>query len=602
MNLKQKIFIIVALLGTLMFATVHAQEISVTASVSQNPVGLNQQLEYKISISGKTQNLPDPKTPDLSDFRILAGPNSSTSIQWVNGALTASKTFSYVLIPRKIGRITIAPAQVKYKGTVYQSKSLDIIVSQDAQKSQQGNGRDISDVLFMRVEPSKRSAYVNERIDVSFKIYFRVSVRSWEFLEFPETVGFWSEDYELPQNVKVEQTQINGVQWNVATIKKIALYPSRAGELEITPMRAAFNVVQQRRRRNSFDIFDNFFDSSMGQTAQEVLQTRALKLQILPLPAQGKPPGFSGLVGEFSIRSQIDKTEMQANDALSYQVNISGSGNLQALKDLPVKFPTNFEVFDPKIKNTLNRKSARMSAAREVEYILIPQVAGNFTLEPLRIPYFDPQAKSYRILETPAYDLVVNPGKDNGALAGSGYVPKSDVRLLGRDINFIREGQLELVPIGYRVHNSPLFWGFLLVPAILLGAAYGYRQHLDRLSSNVHYARSRVALKQATRRLKTARELLDQQDYTGFYAELSNSLIGFVADKFNRSAAGMMRDDVVALLKQKQVDAQHVDDFVKQLDEADFRRFAPSSFNAEDARESYRQAESLLVTIGKSLS
>ncbi len=586
----------------LLSALATAQDLTIKATVDRNPVGLNQQFQYQVTVSGATQSLPDPELPELSAFRVLSGPNVSTSIQLTNGALNASKIYGYVLIPKRQGRVRIGAARVEFKGKTFTSNHIDLTITQKQQQARagrSGGSQQLADVLSLKAIPSRRNVYVNEQVNVSYKIYFRVSVRSWEFLEFPETVGFWSEDYEIPQNVQVSQEVIDGVQYSVATIKKVALYPTKSGELVITPMRAAMDVVERRRRRSSFDIFDDFFDSPLGRTSREIVASSPIKINVKPLPEEGKPADFSGLVGKFRLKSEIDKQTVAANEAISLKIKIDGSGNLQSLRQLPLQFPANFEVFDPKEKNFVNRKAQVMSASRELEYILIPRVSGTYQIPPIEIPYFDTAARDYRIMSTPEYNLEVTPGKDVAGIETGGYVPKSDVKLLKQDIHFIKESALNLVPIAHQPYKSAWFILALVLPTLLLGVALGYRNHVDKMSSNVGYARSRKALKQATARLKEAHSFLKSGQYAEFYSEVSKGLMGYVADKSNTAAAGLLRDDVVKILKERDVDAQLQEDYLKCLDEADFRRFAQGASDAGQALTFYNSAKDILVRLGK---
>ncbi|MEL6822499.1 MAG: hypothetical protein AAFP70_12105, partial [Calditrichota bacterium] len=76
-------------------------------------------------------------------------------------------------------------------------------------------------------------------------------------------------------------------------------------------------------------------------------------------------------------------------------------------------------------------------------------------------------------------------------------------------------------------------------------------------------------------------------------------VVGFVADKCNVSATGLLRDDVDELLRKQQVNDELVRECLKYLDEADFKRFAPGSDNAEGAEAFYQRAEELLEKLGK---
>jgi len=594
------------LLCSVMFsAAIHAQDVTIKLTADRNPVGLTDPFSVKLEISGSSQNLPEPQLPVWEDFRVLAGPSTSTNYRIINGSMSASKSYSFTLLAKKIGTYTIPAVSVMHQGKKISSNPLTLTVQEQVNSPQasgnnSGNARSQSQAnsVFLRAIPSKRNAYVNEQLTLSYRLYFRAPVRSPEFLKLPETVGFWVEEFDIPKDVPVSQETIDGVQYNVAELKRMAIFPTKAGELSISPMQLQVNVINRRKRRDPFDVFDNFFDGSFGKAVRKVLTTRSIKINVKPLPNDGKPDSFTGLVGSFSLTSELDKSETEANEAISLKLRLSGSGNLKSADDLAIQFPGGFEVYDPKVKESVNRSGRRLSSAKELEYVLIPRSAGVYEIKPLEVSFFDPAQRRYKTLRTPPYEINVARGKNaDGSVAA--YVPKSEVRLLGKDIHFIKEGALELVPINHRPYTSGWFFIALLLPIIGLAAAFGYRRHQDKMTTNVGYARGKRALKQASQRLKGARTLLDEQKYEAFYAEASSGVVGFVADKCNVSAAGLLRDDVDTLLRKQQVNDELVRECLNYLDEADFKRFAPGSDNAEGAEAFYNRAEVLLEKLGK---
>ncbi|RMH77555.1 MAG: protein BatD [Calditrichaeota bacterium] len=579
-----------------------AKDIQITASVDRNPVGVGEQFVYQVEVTGATQSLPEPALPDLSAFTVISGPNVSTSFQIVNGAVSSSKTFSFVLLPRREGKFRLGPATVEYKGRTYRSNDIVLIVTKESprvRQRQKGNRRTAAPRLFLKVTPTRKTVYVNQQVDVSYKVYFRGNVRNFDYVKLPETVGFWVEEYKIPQNIPISQEIVNGVAYNVAEVKKMALFPSRPGELTVSPLQVRLDVVEQRRRRDPFDLGD-FFDSPFGRTVRRVLTSDPVTIVAKPLPEQGRPANFSGLVGSFRMFSEIDKTEVPANEAISLKIRITGSGNIKSLKELPINFPASFEVFDPKVVDTINREQGRLTASRDLEYVVIPRSPGEYRIPPLEIAYFDPAVEQYRILRTPEYRIHVTEPKGAGTLAG-GYIPRSEVTLLGKDIHFIKEDRLSLKPIGRQPYQSTWFMVAMILPLLMVGVAYGLRNYQEKMATNVEYARKRKAFGQARRRLKAARQLLKQQKLAEFYGEVSRSLIGFVADKTNRPAAGLLREDVEKLLRRQGVDEPLIQEYLKYLDEADFRRFAPAQADTATAQQFYQGAEEVLVKLGKYL-
>jgi len=175
------------------------------------------------------------------------------------------------------------------------------------------------------------------------------------------------------------------------------------------------------------------------------------------------------------------------------------------------------------------------------------------------------------------------------------------VTLLGKDIHFIKEVKLRLVPLNYRPYAASWFWATLIFPALILAAAFGFRYHTDKMASNVEYARRRKANKIARERLREARQFLKKGNLPEFYAATSKGLLGYLADKTNNAAAGIVRDDVEAILAERNVEPSLKDDLLKLIDEADFRRFAPGELHADEAQAFYEKAATLLEKLEKYL-
>lgn len=598
----------------LVTAGMAAGDIKITASVDRNPVALEDQFTYQVEISGETSSLPEVKLPDLSEFAVIMGPSTSSSMQIINFKMSATKTYTLVLMPRQVGQFRIGAATAEYKGKTYASNTIELQVvkgggqtrgsrkpSRSKAPSPKGN-IDLSRALYLKAVPSKKTVYVNEQVNVTYKIYFRVNIQNPNFVKLPQTVGFWVEEYPIDKNVPIHQEVVDGMQYNVAVIRKLALFPTKAGDLEITPMELELEaVVRRNRNRDPFDIFDDFFQSSFGQVVRRKLISNPITIHVRALPEAGKPQNFSGLVGDFRLVSNLDKSESTTDEAVSLKLKINGTGNLKVLNELPIKFPAGLEVYDPKIQEKVDHSGEYISASKEFEYVIVPRVPAEYKLNPVRIPFFDPFKKEYRWLQSPQFTLRIAKGNNFEESLRGGYLEKEEVQLLGKDIHFIKE-KLDLLPLGYQPYRTLWFWAAFILPALVLAGALVYRNYLDKMSSDVQYARQRKAHRMARRRLREARQLMNANAGSAeFYGEIARALLGYVADKTNRPAAGLVKTDLNEILASKKVEPQVIEELIGFLDEADFRRFAPVAENGANAREFYQKAERILIQLEKYL-
>ncbi|MBN2246695.1 MAG: protein BatD, partial [Candidatus Aminicenantes bacterium] len=419
--------------------------------------------------------------------------------------------------------------------------------------------------------------------------------------ELPDLLGFWIEDYELPPRPVTREEVVGGKRYLVAEIKKSALFPTAAGERTIDPLEIECEVrVRDRSTRDIFDRFfdDDFFSSPFGRTVQAKIASEPVKINVSPLPNEGRPPDFSGAVGRFKLESSLDKEQVTANEALSIKIKISGTGNIKMLPEPEIAFPREFETYDPKVELRVNRKGNAISGSKEYEYVLIPRRGGEFRIPSFSFSYFDPDAGIYKTLETPEYTLTVAAGDGSAAQVPAG-LSRRNIEYIGKDIRFIKPASPDFHRIGSYFYRS--FWFiFLIALGILALAGAGiYRQRINRMAENIAYARSLKAQKAAKQRLSRARKLMTEKKQTEFYAELSQALLGFVADKLNLPTAGLMTDEIREKLAEWGVETSIISELLDCLGACDFYRFAPAENIQTEMETHYQKAKEAIIKLDK---
>ncbi|MBD3288466.1 hypothetical protein GF337_06640, partial [candidate division KSB1 bacterium] len=610
-DLKIKILLALGIFVLPVLAT--GADIQISATVDRARVALNQTFVYTVEISGeKANDVGDPDIPDISAFSTYLGSSgTSQNIQIVNGKMSVSKSISFSYMTSKVGKFTIPPTQIKYGGTVYKTAPIDIEIVKEAASSQPQNRQqrsrprsqsvepeDVGDHIFLRPFISKKQVYVNEPVILSYKIYTAVTITSYGIRKQPSTAGFWAEEFDLGQQPKTHREMYKGREFLVAEIKKVALFPTDAGKKTIEPMVIECDVRIQNRRRS---IFDSFFDDPFfGRTTRKSVASPSLNIEVLPLPEAGKPANFSGAVGNYSISATVDKNQVKTNEALAFKVRLAGTGNIKVLPEPEVKIPNDFEKYDPKVSENIKRSGNSVTGSKVMEYVLIPRFPGIQKIEPITYTYFDPAIKSYKKISTREIEITVEKGSEEFIVTGSG-LSKEEVRLLGKDIRYIQKEIPEFRKIGAYYYRSPIYLFLLVLPMMILGSAVLYRRHLDKLSENVAYARSRKANQLAMNRLRKARRKLDDNTQKEFYAETSKALVGFLADKLNISAASIITDEVEEMMQARDIDPEVISQYLQCLQICDYQRFAPSTSSEEEMKRFYEQAKSAIIALEKAI-
>lgn len=565
-----------------------------TAGLSDNTVGVGEQFQLTFTINANGSRF---QPPPLNDFNVLSGPNQSTSMQFVNGNISQSISYSYILQAKAEGTFKIGPASIESGGKKLQSNPLTIKIvkgsgggasagrgGQSAQGNQGGQAStaDMGNNLFLRISVNKTTAFQGEELIATYKLYFKVSVVNYGIEKLPSLNGFWTQDIEMPKQPVIHKESIDGVQYNVAEIRKVVLFPQHSGTLELEPMEATTVVrIQAKRKSNPNDIFDQFFnDPFFGGGVQDVsykVRSNILKINVKELPKAGQTEAFRGAVGKFSMEAFLDKPSTKANDPVTLKIKISGQGNIKLIEAPKLKFPQDIETYDPKTADNISTTVSGVSGSRTFEYLLIPRHQGEYKLDPFAFSYFDPGKNEYVTLRSPEFKLKVEKGNGNESAASTVVgVTKEDVQLLGKDIRFIKPGKTDLRPEGETFYNSAAFYILLVSPFLLLiGFLFFYQQNKE-LSSNLTLMKSRKANKVALKRLSTAKQFLAQDKKEEFYDAIFKALWGYVSDRLGLPLSQLSKESAASALNKRNVETDLVNQFILTLDNAEFARFAPA--------------------------
>lgn len=572
-------------------------DIEIVLSLNRNKIGLNETATLTVTVSGSSQQqLPEPKLPPLPQFQIFSS-GSSTNLQIINGVMSSSNTFNYVLSPKKEGSFPIRSATLLVNGKRYTSNELSITVvksSADAAGSatsevlnNEGNSRD----LFVVAEVDKKTAYVDEQVTLSIKYCRAIQTRSSPDYTPPLTPDFWTND--IPPQKQYYQN-INGRRYLINELRT-ALFPTKPGELSISSARVSV-VVPDRSQRRSRDPF-SFFDGILEQGKRIDLKSKSLTVNVKPLPREGKTENFSGGVGRYKISAEVDKTEVEVNEAIALTVKISGQGNVKSIPEPTLPELDGFRVEKASTDYKVSNLNDQLGGTKTYEYLLIPRLPGNHRIEPITLNYFDPGLKKYKNASTAQIELIVDQGDVAQSDIPYNMVSGQILNLNETDIRFIKVENGSLKSRGRILLTSPLFLIVMSLPlVIVLGGMIDVKRK-RRLAHDIGYARQRRATAEAKKRLKKAEEYLREGKDADFYAELSAAVYQFIADKFNVSAHGLTSDSVRDLLQQGNVTAELSGKANAVLNAADFGRFAGGSGPDTKKEDLFKQAREVVVNL-----
>ena len=609
------------IIGLLMPMLVFAQEAQIKVSAKQQvAVGERFNVVFEVNAEGKGFNVSS-----FDGFTVVGGPFSSTSssVQIVNGSISrsVSNTYTYVLVADKEGEFTIGPASIKVGGDIVKSETCTIKVvagnaapsasSQGGQSSGQGqtktgtndpqvSGQD----LFIKVIPSKKSAYVGEPVVFSYMLYTKIPVSQLSVSKMPSYGGFWTKECSDSQRQSTDI--INGVQYSTYEIKKVVLIPQKAGKFTIEPMvvECVAQVVTQRSNpwgNDPFGFFNDPFFSRGYTNVEKTLQTSSLSFESKALPTQGKPASFNGAVGNYNFKVNVDRNELSTNEAFTMTLTVSGSGNVELVNLPEPVFPPDFEVYDPKILNSVEANGQGMSGTKKAEYLVIPRRSGDFSIPAIEFSYFNPSKEQYFSLNEPTINLKVHKGSEDNSGEGGLYVQNQEgIKYLGSDIRHIKTGTSKLKPIHTHFFASPVYFVILVALLIAFLVALMLVKKHRKFKQDVVLVRNKKATKVAKARLKNADKFLKVKDQNHFYEEMSQALWGYISDKLGIERSVLSMDTVKEAMMGKGIDETLSNEFVDTLNTCEFARFAPG--DAMSKMEGlYKQGLEVIMKVEKAI-
>jgi len=589
----------------LVAGTVLALGQSFTVSVNKNPVGLNDQfqLTYTLNASGSAF-----KAPSLTEFSVLSGPNQSSSMQFVNGNMTQSISFSYILQPKKEGAFKLEPATVESGGKIVLSNMVTItVIKGGAQGSQKGQNQDeksniSTNNIFLRVSVDKRTVYRGEAIVATYKLYTNVQVINYSINKVPAFNGFWSQDIQMPTQLTLTSEVVNGINYQVGEIKKVVLFPQQSGALTLEPMEGECIARIQVKRSKSgspFDIFndpffnDPFFGSGGIRDVRFAVKSDPVKITVKELPAN-PPSSFNGAVGRFTLDGTVDKTNLKANDAVSLRLKLTGKGNIKLIEAPEFELSPDIETYDPKISDNVTVNERGAGGTRTFEYLLIPRHQGKYEVGPIELTYFDLDKKNYVTLKSPAFSLNVERSADGGsAVTMSG---KSDFQVLGRDIRFIRTVVPEFSGNEMKFYGSWIYWVLATLPVIGLVVLIRYRKHHMAMNADISLMKSRKATGMARKRLETANKLLKAGNQSAFYDETGKAIWGYLSDKLKLPVSILTKESASDALKNRGASNETITNLVTTLDYCELAKFSRME-GSRSADQMYQDTVNLITSI-----
>lgn len=527
------------------------------------------------------------KVSQINGCTQIFGPAVSSSMSYsvVNGKASSSSVYDYTYTYRadKAGSYKIAEASIVVEGKRLSTRPLTLSIvpggagSTSASGHQQSSAPQIDDIstqssdkgvsssdVFVRIIMSKSSAFEQEAVECTIKLYTKYAISAFFPTKQPSFDGFLIQELDVkPALNQVEM--YNGQRYMTAMLKKCIMYPQKAGKLTINSGNYDINVVQ----------YDNvnmgLFSVQNPRERKIKVSSNSASIEIKPLP-QPQPEGFSGAVGQFTANTRLVGNSFRTNDPGTLIYDITGTGNIKYIKEPAVDFPSEFELYAPKKQDKIKIEGANMTGTVEIEYTFVPQNIGDFKIGTNKFIYFDPAEKKYVTINVPGFDIKVQKGSGKATSAD-----KKDVEQKNTDILNIVLGDKDMSKTRSFVITRWWYWGMILFLILAFAGAVAANQERLRRASDTVGTRKAKASKMARRRMRQAYNFMRAHKNDLFYEEELRALWGYLSDKLTIPVSQLSRDNIKFNLLEAGADDELSCQVIDLIDECEMARYTPAA-------------------------
>lgn len=568
----------------------HAQsEVEVSATVSESTAYTGERFQLTIKVSGDYNNVSRPVLPDFTGFELLSStPSTEQQFEIVNGRMSSSFSYGYNLSAgNNAGNYQIPPVTVNIDGQEYETEPISVEII-DRNASAAGNTENSRPDIFLRLNASDERPVPGQQVIIGVNLFFKdgIEVTSYQPIPGWKAEGFWKEELgtTTPQ---AESTVFNGVRYRKARLLQFALFPTKTGELTVSPYEISVSVRSTSSRR---DRLGSFFGSFGSNQRKIELESDPISIDVQPLSEPDNATLFSG-VGNFNIERQINNREVTAGESVEITTTITGSGNIPLLSKPNYDLPDGLEIYEPQESTSIERGNQQISGTKTYTDVFIAQKAGSYTIPETQVAYYNPVANRFVRQTLPAISFSASTDPED--IANIHKSISSDLSPATGPVNWIQ-------PKNTTPFSLWWFWVGLLLPLLVVTGGYLRKKYIEKMETDTAFARARKANDIANEKLQEAIQLAEQGNIKRAYNMLHKALTGFIGDRFNLPEAGLSNSDYARALKQKNVDPGLIKNIRMLLDKCATISFAPDTSQAY-LRSHVGLAQSILDKLKKEL-
>ncbi len=581
-------------LAVLLLATPAMAEVEFYQTIDRDKVGTEDTFRLTIVVAGAPDGA-NVQFPAPADLEVLSRSQSTQMSYSIGAAGTGNikhvQKYTLVLRANRTGTLTIPAAVLTAASRTYKTEALKVEVTKgtlapppQAQAprttfpppfgdsdpfgglfgNQPQTPTTDSDV-YLRATIDKGEVYLGEQVTMSLMVFSRYDLSSVDSVTMPKLEGFWSEDIDSPTQLAYEDKVINGVLYRAYILRRRALFPMKTGVVTI-------------------DAAEADITTGVAFTGQRIHRKgNVLMVKVKTLPKGGSTSN----VGRWRLTTEVSQTRIALGEPVQVKVSLEGRGNLKNANVPPLSGPPSLKIYEPQTTDRLTSVKGALGGKRTLEYVVLAQQTGTFTLPGLNFSYFNPETKKFEDSKTDPIVLTVTPGAGGSTVvtvpnSNNTPDPTQKNQLVATGLKSLRHTGSFRAP-RRPIYSLPFFLPLALAP-LGLSLGFGLFGITRRLVTKTDPAASRRRQAKAARARLASAEKLQATGKTGdFYAEVEKALLSFVEAKLSGPVSGLQRSQL-----DERMAAQNVAPAIRArvlavLETCDMGRFAPGMGEA-DAR------------------
>ncbi|GHT06398.1 hypothetical protein AGMMS5026_02120 [Endomicrobiia bacterium] len=582
--------ILLLLLFTSVLAS--AETIYFKASANKKTVTLSESFIYSVTVSGDSTNLPEYKMDAMPEFNRF-GTTVSRSISVVTGKTSMSVTRDYTLGPKKIGKFTIPPAKITFKGKTYLTESVEIEVTPAqsvksipvvANRRQLSSQNAAAGKAFVKASINKKTAYENEKLVYKFSFYTNVDLVSNPEYYPPDFSGFWNDGSKPKNHFEV----IDGSNYRVDEIET-TLYPVGTGLKRILPAKLKIDLMNFSLPSGMNDFFSFFADNGCaGDGETKILEAESLEIKIIPLPKDGKPADFYGATGDFEIKAVVDKKDVRINEPVTLTVTVSGSGNMKSISDINFGVYNDFKKYDTIVESTSGN-------SKKFKTIFIPLVSGEKEIPAASLSFFSPLKKQYETIKTSSQKIIVS---GMSLHTEENVEDKLKIDIMHKDINYNKRIKTLKLYRGYLI-EKPVFY-LIFAPFIMLFIlSVCYAVYMRIVSRNPFKKLKTLSFAEVQKLVKEAENRISENNFEASLDLLYQALIEIINIETGIKSDNLQKNQITGNLRKKNADDEKIIEIIKMLERFDFYKFASVNLDKDSINALLINVETLILSFKK---